>query len=72
MEQTEELIKMGLTKEEKKMTISVLLICLGLLITTTLMVTFIDRKIEEAGGVKEIIITVGKDLKDIKRKIEDH
>lgn len=62
---------MKLTEEEKKMTVSLLIICFGLLITLTLMFKFIDRELEEAGGVKEIIITIGKELKDIKRQIEN-
>jgi len=32
----------------------------------------VDRQIEEAGGVKQILIDVGKDAKDIVKEVQEH
>ena len=38
----------------------------------TLLVGIVGYKIEQSGGVKQILIDVGKDAKDVIKEIEEH
>lgn len=58
---------MKLTSIEKKMAAAI--VVLSILIAFN--VYYITQKIDEAGGIKGIIIETGKEIKDIKKQIEN-
>lgn len=51
---------------------AVIVVIIIIIISIPFMIHDCNRKIEKAGGMKQIIIDVGKEAKDIKKEIEDH
>lgn len=55
-----------MTKIEKQM-IGVIVVCI---LGIVLLVSYIGHQIDQAGGLKQITIDAGKEIKDIAREIE--
>ena len=55
-----------MTQIEKKM----LIVTAALIITTIALVTTVSNEIDNAGGIKQIIINAGKEIKDISKEID--
>ena len=58
---------MKMTSTEKKM-IVVMVLCVAILIGNFMRISY---KVEKAGGWDNIIVEAGKDIKDIKRRINE-
>ncbi len=56
-----------MTKFEKGMVVATLL-CL---LSVAGLITYVNHSIEETGGMKQVIIDTGKEIKDIKEKINN-
>ena len=58
---------MKMTKEEKQMIGVVSVFILSIII----LVSYIDNQIDKAGGIKQITINAGKEIKDISKQISE-
>lgn len=54
-----------MTRIEKQIIGTVLVLCVGICVS----IAYTTHAIEEAGGIKQLIITAGKEIKDISNEI---